>query len=122
MRLTEKRDGLYIPSKGNDFLIEADDGSNACRLLQKIGTYEDIEEKIGIKLDILYKAITQGVYVIMFDTIHEVKSKGNISYAFSTDFHSLEVEDTYGDTWFFNFSDYGKKENNGWALTREELE
>lgn len=43
-RLTYKKDGLYYPTKEGEFYTTPDDGSNACRLLQVIGRYEDKEE------------------------------------------------------------------------------
>lgn len=59
-RLTVKKDRIYYPA--NESVIFPDDGSNACRLLQIIGKYEDLEEELGIDLITLFKALKDGIY------------------------------------------------------------
>ena len=59
-RLTKKQGDLYYPNNEND--IFPDDGSNAIRLLQVIGKYEDLEEELGIDLITLFKALKSGVW------------------------------------------------------------
>lgn len=48
-RLTKKGKNAYMPTKRGAQFLEADDGSNAARLLQTIGPYEDIMQKYGVK-------------------------------------------------------------------------
>ena len=59
-RLTKKQGNLYYSNNEND--IFPDDGSNAIRLLQVIGQYEDLEEELGIDLLTLFKALKDGIY------------------------------------------------------------
>ncbi len=54
--------GFTRPTKIAEKLLEPDDGSNACRLLSKIGQYEDelesykkLEEELGCPLEIRCK-------------------------------------------------------------------
>lgn len=48
-RLTKKGETAYMPTERGAQFLEVDDGSNAARLLQVIGSYEDLMEKYGIK-------------------------------------------------------------------------
>ena len=59
-RLTKKQGNLYYPT--NENIIFPDDGSNAIRLLQVIGKYEELEEELGIALITLFKALKNGIY------------------------------------------------------------
>ena len=114
-RLTCKKDDVYYPN--DESWVSSDDGSNACRLLQVIGRYEEIEEQIGIDLIILFNALVNGFYI-------KYKKLDGYSYGFvrggdqylhlNVIDESIELAATKDK---YYFKDYGKK----WALTKEEL-
>lgn len=75
---------------------------------QKLGKLEDIEEELGIPLEVLFKALKEGIYHIRYDSIFvdlTVTLKGNIVFQDS-------------DNNLISLKDYGKT----WSLTKEELE
>lgn len=82
--------------------------------IDKLGQLEDIEEELGIDLFILFKALTEGMYVrnekmaMIYDI--NLKEKRFESGCFN-DYGMEEYE-------YYYFKDYGKT----WALTKEELE
>ena len=54
-RLTKKEEsGLYYPTEKGQFYTSPDDGSNACRLLQIIGQYEDLREESNMTVKEAY--------------------------------------------------------------------
>lgn len=79
----------------------------------KLGQIEDIEEKLGIDLNVLFEAIKNGIYVkpkydrIFHNTFIAITRDLNGEYYF----YEEETENIY-------LKDYGKT----WALTKEELE
>ena len=96
MRLTEKEN--YI-KKHN---------INELDLWNKLGQLEDIEDELGIGLDILYKLLVRGCYY---------KCNNEILYTFgNVDVTNKIIHTIYNKDLFFK--DYGKT----WALTKEELE
>lgn len=82
--------------------------------IDKLGQLEDIEEEFGIDLFILFKALTEGMYVrnekmaMIYDI--NLKEKRFESRCFN-DYGVEEYE-------YYYFKNYGKT----WALTKEELE
>lgn len=60
-RLTYKEKGFYRPTKQGEWYTTPDDGSNACRLLQVIGKYEDLEEQIGCPLEVRCKIVLRAL-------------------------------------------------------------
>lgn len=92
-RLTKKGKNAYMPTKRGAQFLEADDGSNAARLLQTIGPYEDVMEKYGIKdikdlderlgiyqalADHDYTAIDKPAYEAMMEDIECLKRKSKV--------------------------------------------
>ena len=64
LRLTKKEpNGIYHLTNIGEQYASPDDGSNACRLMQIIGAYEDIEEELGCSLPVLFEALKNGVWV-----------------------------------------------------------
>ena len=84
------------------------------RAIKKLGILEDIEEELGITLEVLFKALKEGIY---YD--HKHRNPESISFRFCC--NDLIVEYTcFGctDYDYLEIKDYGKT----WALTKEELE
>lgn len=85
--------------------------------VDKLGELEDIEEKIGISLEILFKAMENGFYYV-----DNSSSKKEILFSKSVRFSLLKHKDNYtiwaeGNKMAY-LEDYGKT----WALEKEELE
>ena len=80
------------------------------KVVTKLGHLEDIEEELGIPLEVLLKALKDGVWVKGDKWIYNYKV---------LDFGlSIQEWAIYNDDFFRSTKDYGKT----WALTREELE
>lgn len=117
MRLTEKRGDFYYDL--NECVVS--DCSN------KLGSLEDIEEKLGIDLVTVFKALKEGIYYkkdknaiehfIPNDEYHLVLdcngSIRKLNY-WLLSIIKVDTNEYINDFWV---SDYGKT----WALTREEL-
>jgi len=124
-RLTEKVEGENSYNIDVDFNSKlADDydlinGADSIEsVVSKLGKLEDVEEKLGIGLITLFKALKDGFYVRGED--HKNTSKVSLVYNFYDDKEWALLTFHYGyeaDIWLY-LKDYGKT----WALTREELE
>lgn len=126
-RLTEKEEGgfdlkTYKPidceSIGWDAKVEFTQLAGYEGCLRKLGKLEDVEEKLGIDLITLFKALKDGFYVRGED--HKNTSKVSLVYNFYDDKQWALLTFHYGyeaDIWLY-LKDYGKT----WALTKEELE
>ena len=108
-RLTKKNENGY------DTNATFNSCFNSCvKIINKLGQLEDIEEKFGIDLITLFKALMNGIYVIEDNDNYVVEDSINsiehweIGWGFTTNMEDLELL----------FSDYGKT----WALTAEEIE
>lgn len=101
------------------------------KMFTKLSELEDIEEKVGISLIIIFKALKNGIWVKREDKIEKIEITTNLRLVLdcngSTDKMSywiLDYQDiTRGndrieciDNWFVD--KYGVE----WALTKEELE
>lgn len=126
-RLTRKINDRYFCAKQADEF----DGSEFIEANQKLGQLEDIEERIGIDLIIIFKALKNGIWVKRENKIEKIEITTNLRLVLdcngSTDKMSywiLDYQDiTYGsdrieciDNWYVD--KYGVE----WALTKEELE
>lgn len=109
-RLTQKQDNLYYPTNENS--IFPDDGSNAIRLLQVIGEYEDLEEELGIDLLTLFKALKDGIWIsldnVFFNTlIYKLSSDLSLKFYlgkwYIAYYHSLN-----GKTFYVGLKDFNK--------------
>lgn len=82
-------------------------------ILTKLGQYEDLEEELGIDLITLFKAQTQGFYIInVFNEIEKVRlSEWRFNLA------KKEIQRVKSSK-HLSFTNYGKT----WSLTKEELE
>lgn len=89
-------------------------------------TYKEIEKEFGISLITLFKALKNGFYYFGNGGIVHTSNKENYIFlsAKSCLPNQMCIEVDFGDleTMYFYFQDYGKKQNGGWALTREEIE
>lgn len=93
--------------------------------IDKLGQIEDNEEELGISLDILFKALKNGVYydsgnkIIKFHRGHGLEY---INFNVGNKRINLMYINPYGNEHYcemaLDLSDYGKT----WALTKEELE
>lgn len=96
-RLTKLDRNVYHPTPTGAQFLEPDDGSNAARLLQVIGSYEDIMEKYGIKdtkdlderlgiyqalADHDYTAVDKPAYEAMMEDIECLKRKSKVCDVF----------------------------------------
>ena len=79
---------------------------------QKLSQLEDIEEELGIDLIILFKALTQGIYI---KPTNIYVGSPYLCFA-ENENRELEFQFKVVDTWY-KVKDYGKT----WALTKEEL-
>lgn len=114
-RLTHKVDGEYYP-------IQNILGSVRPRIHAKLGKLEDIEEELGIPLEVLFKALKDGVYA-KFEEGKILKADIKLYYSCHNEFKirvvCLEIGQ-YEVEWedYLFVKNYGKT----WALTMEELE
>ena len=88
------------------------------RLERELQKYKDLESAFSLDLKIVVNALMNGIY-----RMHN----GKIEYLMKSEFWL----DSHGDCFLYGwpmdpnrirFSDYGKKCEDGWALTKEELE
>ena len=112
-RLTKKHDGSGSYTQfGDKYIPNHNIRHKQC--VEKLGKLEDIEEKLGIPLEVLFKALKDGVY-------YDYKHREPEDIAFRLCYKELIVRYTcFGeiDYDYLEFKDYGKT----WALTEEELE
>lgn len=113
-RLTKKGNVVYSPTARGAEFLEADDGSNAARLLQVIGPYEDIEDEWECPIEIVFKALKNGFYDGCGKFIECPELSG-------TSQEGWIIGNALTDYQFFRLRDYGKKGPDGWALTMEEF-
>lgn len=115
-RLTDKNTHMPNTAAGlEDFELKL-------AIYDKLSEVEDIEDALSCPIDVLFKALKQGVY--------EIDDRG---YIYHSDVsyigrkYLVKVYYAWGDDEdaqfkYFKFEDYGKKTPGGWALTKEELE
>lgn len=122
-RLTEKLDDRNLMTAHHkDGYYRPCNFHTSIQCYNKLGSIEDIEDKLGCPVDVLFKALRQGVY--------EIDNRGyiyhsDVSYIGSK--YLVKVyyawgDDEYAQFKYFKFEDYGKKMPGGWALTKEELQ
>lgn len=105
MRLTEKHKdlkGIY----SFEGLENIEEGAN------KLGQLEDIEDELGVDLEIFLKALENGFYRYRPTAINNV-----ICFIAKPKVNMKQKCFTYGSYGKSYFKDYGKT----WALTKEEL-
>ena len=131
MRLTlKKRENMIAPDFG---LIDYDTQNGVCyqNCVDKLGQLEDIEDEIGCSLEVLSKAIhngvwaknsRQGIHFISHITwlceVSEIKQLDGTTKL--TPFYGFNVwkgNNQDEDDTMYRIEDYGKT----WALTKEEL-
>jgi hypothetical protein len=88
--------------------------------IDKLYAIENIEEELGIPLEVLFKALKDGIYCVRKEDerpyIYFYEKLKLVPY---DDNYLLSVYDEdYEETFIRNLKDYGKT----WALTSEELE
>ena len=133
-RLTQKNGDSYV------FERLSDDGQLSVRLedepIDKLGKLEDIEDKWGIGLDVLYKALTQQIIYIREDGIaeycsiehfvpsmkgQELHTRGRSSMMHDKNFlAAISTPYKYGEV-HLGLKDYRKMKPGGWALTQEDF-
>lgn len=86
------------------------------QIIQKLGKYEDIDEKLGLPYPIFFKAFFNGVNYLD-DSGQIIRTMVNIYDLYLTERKEIAFITNFGDK-ILLFKDYGKT----WALTREELE
>lgn len=104
MRLTKK----FTLVENGYYYYSTQDNEYTSPLVDKLGQLEDIEEKLGIDLITLFKALKDGIYISKND-------KRFIPVVLIHKNMILELEIGYKD--YVSVKDYGKT----WALTKEEL-
>ena len=85
--------------------------NNASPIIGKLGQLEDIEDKLGIELAILFKALRSGIHII--DDGYPYNDRVDLIYSSSI---PCGFKCKVSDHCVF-FKDYGKT----WCLTKEEL-
>lgn len=113
MRLTEKDKIKELETlQKNNVLITYDNYKDL-----KLGKLENIEEKLGIELTMLFEALFNGIWI-------KNKAKKCRTCYLSASFGSMQLTNagirysTISTNKYLYFKDYGKT----WALTKEELE
>lgn len=119
-RLTVKTGIGYLNKLGGTGRIYTKDDllNDFDRCIQKLGKLEDIEEELGIPLEVLFKALKQGkIYTRASE--YDKYSFHFIRGANMQSIHCISKVCPYPDCDFgVDLKDYGKT----WSLTREELE
>lgn len=94
------------------------------RCIQKLGKLEDIEQELGIPLEVLFKALKEGAYTKIDGQIWKCKSidiyHSDYFKKYLLEAYCIENVETFDSSYEhqLNIEDYGKT----WALTKEELE
>ena len=94
--------------KDNELITELD-------CIHKLGMLEDIEEELGIDLNVLFKALKNGVcylanqnqltkdYVSLFDNYISIGPRNKLYFSFITySERRILLFENYGITWFLN--------------------
>lgn len=120
----------YEPSEMSMFPYKLKDEELSTELdsIHKLGRLEDIEEEIGIDLIVREKALNDGFYYIdhQGNIIRVMNYISNRSYGFvcaeydTISYYEICLGDLRKECQFY-YTDYGKKQHGGWALTKEEL-
>ena len=90
-RLTKKQENKYWLNCSYD---EQD-------AIQQLGKLENLQDELGITLEVLFKALKDGIYHIRYDSIFvdlTVTLKGNIVFQ-DSDNNLISLKD-YGKTWW----------------------
>ena len=96
------------------------EGNELIRANQKLGKLEDIEEELGIPLEVLFKALKEGIYCLRKEEERNyIYFYENIKLLIYDGNWMLRVYDEDYDEPFVRYlKDYRKT----WSLTKEELE
>ena len=113
MRLTERKIGYpSCDKKGNLTQVDYIEIKDKQLAEEKLCQLEDIEDELGIDLITLFKAQTQGFYIInLLNEIEKVKLSEWRFNLIKKEVHRIKRNK------HLSFTDYGKT----WALTKEEL-
>lgn len=108
MRLTDKDKIKELETLQNNNVLMTDNNYKEL----KLGKLENIEDELGIELITLFKAQTQGFYII--NVLNEIEKVKLSEWRFN-----LIKKEVHRIKWnkHLSFTDYGKT----WALTKEEL-
>ena len=91
-------------------------------IYDKLGKLEDLEDALGCPIDVLFKALKQGVYELdERGLIHHFK----VSYVDDRNLILVYYawgDDEYAQFKYFKLENFGKKTPGGWALNKEDLE
>lgn len=113
-RLTKHQHFITGDKNFHLYFSEEDTSAFTKKIIDKLGKLEDIEENIGISLEILFKAMESGIYYVN-------NSSREISFANSLTTSLEKHKGNYclyiGHEKAVYFKDYGKT----WALTKEEI-
>ena len=122
-RLTKKHGGSYTQF-GDKYIPNHNIRHKQC--VEKLGKLEDIEEELGITLEVLFKALKDGAYfktdyygidiTYHFLEEHEIWLKRKLFDIRKENL--LNNKSYYTGGFIFYWKDYSKT----WALTKEELE
>lgn len=93
-RLTKKGKTCYYPNVDNGSPYYPD-STNACRLIQIIGEYEDLEEQLGCPIDVVFRALKQGYVYVWFEEFDRLETSV-ISGIYSD----------YRDEWVLDLTEY----------------
>lgn len=97
-------------------------------LEHKLRKYEAIEQELGIPLEVLFKALKEGIWTNhLFDVDESIEGKFNFRRLKLVNYEEWYLEELYHPYGDANCGDRGicvklKDYGETWALTREELE
>lgn len=114
-RLTKHQHFITGDKNFHLYFSEEDTSAFTKKIIDKLGKLEDIEENIGISLEILFKAMENGIYYV------SRTSQKEILFAKSVITNFEKYKGNYclyiGNEIAIYFKDYGKT----WALTKNEI-
>lgn len=77
-------------------------------VVEKLGQLEDLEDELGCPLDVVVKALKEGVYFNFYrNTYREFIEPSELSLKFSVYYYCIYFEQ-WGDGYVIDLKDYGK--------------
>lgn len=92
-RLTKKFNGEYYRNDANTIVFNNETDYNA---IQKLGKLEDVEEELGCPLEVVFRALEEGINVVCFD--EEIHFHSSPSLNKYDEFYFSETYYPYGDS------------------------
>jgi hypothetical protein len=116
-RLTKKNDGSGSYTQfGDKYIPNHNIRHKQC--VEKLGKLEDIEQELGIPLEVLFKALKKGKVWACENSLWGYSYHNVVGFNLNEVILQSKVCSYSDCDWDIDLKDYGKT----WALTKEELE